>query len=362
LDNIPLLAEKIQPRINPTVAPTLPTRIINPTMKSNNRTIPGERKPARTMRLAMGMQPYDILNNLDHIQPTVSIRQLLVVSPKCRSELNYSLIRKRSKEINVHDISIDPGAPIVDVMIDGSLIPGVQIDGGSSVNLMNQETMDEIGLTRMIPTPIILRMADQSKVKPLGILKQVPTLVGGIEYKIDYIIFKITKSISSYPILLGRPWLYLAKAKDDWGKDTLTIGKGSQKTSLPIYPPIYRRETQEEDTNVTSENSYDSDSEGEMYEPIKHVTTYPKPYHCLGLGEYFTPLVDPNDSDDAILAWQQSEVHNISIQEDSELEPELESDSKEMEEFLRDDDPTPLKMDTLKIAYKEMNLGTNEDP
>jgi hypothetical protein len=26
---------------------------------------------------------------------------------------------------------------------------------------------------------------------------------------------------------------------------------------------------------------------------------------------YFTPLVDPNDSDDAILAWQQSEVHNM---------------------------------------------------
>jgi hypothetical protein len=56
-------------------------------------------------------------------------------------------------------------------MIDGSLIQGVQIDGGSSVNLMNQEIMDEIGLTNMISIPIILRMEDQSKVKPLGILK-----------------------------------------------------------------------------------------------------------------------------------------------------------------------------------------------
>jgi hypothetical protein len=82
LENIPLLVEEIQPRITPTVAPTLPTRIVNPTMKSNNRTIPGKKKPACTMRLAMGMQPYDILNNLDHIQPTISMRQLLVVSPK----------------------------------------------------------------------------------------------------------------------------------------------------------------------------------------------------------------------------------------------------------------------------------------
>ena len=60
-------------------------------------------------------------------------------------------------------------------MIDGSLIHGVQIDGGSNINLMNQETMDEIGLTNMISTLIILRMANQSKVKLLGILKQVPT-------------------------------------------------------------------------------------------------------------------------------------------------------------------------------------------
>jgi hypothetical protein len=42
LDNIPLPVEEIQPRINPTVVPTLPTRIVNPTMKSTNRTIPGK--------------------------------------------------------------------------------------------------------------------------------------------------------------------------------------------------------------------------------------------------------------------------------------------------------------------------------
>ena len=126
-----------------------------------------------------------------------------------------------------------------------------------------------------------------------------------------------------------------------------------------MYPPIYREETQEEDTNVTSDNSYDSDSEGEMYEPIKYVASNSTPYTCLGPSEYFTPLVDPNDSDNAILAWQQS-VYNISIQEGSELEPECAFDFKELEELSMDDDPTPLKMGTLKIAYNEMNLGTKD--
>jgi len=103
-------------------------------------------------------------------------------------------------------------------MIDGSLIYGVQVDSGSSVNLMNFETMEELGFTTMTPTPIILRMADQSRIKPLGMLSQIITTIGGIDYKIDYIVFKLSESISSYLILLGRPWLYSAKARDDWGK------------------------------------------------------------------------------------------------------------------------------------------------
>ena len=109
--------------------------------------------------------------------------------------------------MDVHDISMDPGAPTVDVFIDGCFIQGAQIDSGSSVNLMSAETMEEIGLTNMTTIPIILRMVDQSRVKPLGIVKRVPTLIGGISFKISYIIFKVFDSLSPYPILLGKPWL-----------------------------------------------------------------------------------------------------------------------------------------------------------
>jgi hypothetical protein len=116
------------------------------------------------MKLAVGMDPYDILTNMDNIQPQITLRQILAIAPRCRSELSSSLVRKRDKMVNVNDISLDPGAPIVDVIIDGSLIHGVQVDSGSSVNLMNVDTMEELGLTTMTTTPIILRMADQSRV------------------------------------------------------------------------------------------------------------------------------------------------------------------------------------------------------
>ena len=92
---------------------------------------------------------------------------------------------------------------------------------------MNVDSMEEIGFKTMTTIPIILRMADQSRVKPLGILKQVLTTIGRIDFQIDYIVFKVTKSISPYPILLGRPWLFNGQVKEDWRKDTIIVGKGN---------------------------------------------------------------------------------------------------------------------------------------
>jgi hypothetical protein len=47
-----------------------------------------KRKHNCIMKLAMGMDQYDILSNLDQIQPQISLRQLLALAPKCRSELS----------------------------------------------------------------------------------------------------------------------------------------------------------------------------------------------------------------------------------------------------------------------------------
>jgi len=163
-----------------------------------------KRKAPYTMKLTIGMEPYNALANLDKIQPEIKMKQLLATSPKCRSDLSTSLVRKRIKLLELHEITIDFGAQAtVEVIIDGTLIQGVLIDSGSKVNLMNFETIEELELTTITATPNILRMADQSRVKPLGMLIQILTTIGGIDYKIDYIVFKLNESISSYPILLG---------------------------------------------------------------------------------------------------------------------------------------------------------------
>ena len=174
--------------------------------------------------------------------------------------MTSSLVRRRQRNKEIHEVSLnpDPGAPTIDVSIDGVLITGVQVDGGSSVNLMTTDTMKELEMSDLLPTDLLLRMIDHSKVLPVGILVNVDTNIAGIVYKIDYVVFQLKSLTLSYPILLGRPWLFDAKARNDWGRGTLTIGRRRNKIVSQMYPVRYYGESQLPHTDFTSNND-DSD-------------------------------------------------------------------------------------------------------
>lgn len=135
--------------------------------------------------MARDLFSYDILKNLKAIGSNISIRQLLVMAFQCRTSSQASLIHQRNKTKDVRGIGFnpDPDSPIVNIVINGVLITGVQIDGGSSVNLMSAKTMEELRLTQLKPTTLILRMANQNQVKPMGFLLVVHTIIVSIEYK-----------------------------------------------------------------------------------------------------------------------------------------------------------------------------------
>ena len=144
-------------------------------------------KKHKPLGIVSNMEPYDILQDLDAIQPTMTMKQLLAVSLECRTTLTSSLVHRRQRNKEIHEVSLnpDPGAPTIDVSIDGVLITRVQVDGGSSVNLMTADTMEKLGLSDLLPTDLLLQMADHSKVLPVGVLVNVDTNIAGIVYKID---------------------------------------------------------------------------------------------------------------------------------------------------------------------------------
>ena len=60
------------------------------------------------------------------------------------------------------------GAPELTIKIDGCSVPKVPLDGGSRVNLMLGDIAFDLGYTSFEATDQVLRMADQSRVIPVG--------------------------------------------------------------------------------------------------------------------------------------------------------------------------------------------------
>ena len=128
---------------------------------------------------------YDLLEDLGKLKADITIKQLLGIAPSCRILLQSTLVRKGLKSIVNEATIYYPGVPMVDIVINGIVLRRVQLDGGSSVNLMNLDTMTSLQLTGLQDTKLMLRIADQSRVKPMGIFCSVKTTIVGNSYWID---------------------------------------------------------------------------------------------------------------------------------------------------------------------------------
>ncbi|OAE27280.1 hypothetical protein AXG93_59s1250 [Marchantia polymorpha subsp. ruderalis] len=99
--------------------------------------------------------------------------------------------------------------------------------GNQRANITFNQLLDD-NKTVFEPTTRVLRLADQTRRMPLGMLRNIRTNIGGAEFQLTYIILQpLVKQ--GYDILLGRPWLYGAQVRCDWRRHRL-------KFSHPKYP------------------------------------------------------------------------------------------------------------------------------
>ena len=183
-------------------------------------------------------------------------------------------------------LETDKGQPELTVEIAGCTIPKVPVDGGSSVNLMTEPTAFSLGFEDFKPADRVLRMADQSRVIPVGVLHDVTTLIGGIPFLLTYIIIRPT-SPSTYPVLLGRPWLYGANVKVNWSSKEFSFG--NPRTVISWNLDKYQGETQpgEEYTSGTTDTSSDEEeatTESEEDWSVKLIQDFPIRSKEISLG------------------------------------------------------------------------------
>ncbi|MCO5547618.1 hypothetical protein L7F22_001069 [Adiantum nelumboides] len=125
---------------------------------------------------------------------------------------------------------------VVDAYVKGQRISNVYVDGGAHICVMSEHVFHCLGLKISTPTPYKAKMANNVKVKCLGIVNGVRVKVCEVEVEVD--VYVMPTKGEGYPIILGRLWLMAMQAKQDWGIGMLELSphKGSgKKTKVVRY-------------------------------------------------------------------------------------------------------------------------------
>ncbi|KAH7433536.1 hypothetical protein KP509_07G073900 [Ceratopteris richardii] len=134
----------------------------------------------------------DIVQRLAETKVTLDLATLLRCSPTYKKQFYNEFIkkpRKAKRKEKVDDVvlgtiqsiknQVDSNAPTITVEINGYAVPDAQLDSGAVVNLMTEYMMKALGLTQLEDTPMSLQMADQTEVKPAGLIRRCKLLLVG---------------------------------------------------------------------------------------------------------------------------------------------------------------------------------------
>ena len=86
---------------------------------------------------------------------------------------------------------------------------------------MSEPIMHRLGLEVDGLAPCKTKLADNTNVHCVGVIKALKVKALGTEVVID--VFVMPTKGEGYPLILGRPWLMAIKAKQDWGTGMIKI-------------------------------------------------------------------------------------------------------------------------------------------
>ena len=131
----------------------------------------------------------------------------------------------------------DPRNPIVTISIRGILIPNTLIDLREAINVITLQTVQQLDILNLRPTPTMLELADRSRIKPEGVLDDEIVSLDSWEYPVDLFLLQPKSTSRGHPIVLGRPWLARTHAFIGCRLGEMYLPEGNSFKQVSLYPP-----------------------------------------------------------------------------------------------------------------------------
>ena len=122
---------------------------------------------------------------------------------------------------------LDPGSPVLDVHINGTMVPHTLINLGATINVMTKDTMRKLNLhSSLRKTMTMLQLVDRSTMTLEGIVEDVIVSIDSLEYPANFLVLQPKEKFTRYPLILGRPWLATTDAYISFQSGNVTIKNG----------------------------------------------------------------------------------------------------------------------------------------
>ncbi|GJW38736.1 reverse transcriptase domain-containing protein [Tanacetum coccineum] len=130
----------------------------------------------------------------------------------------------------------DPGSFTLPYFINNMCFNKALANLGASVSVMSYWTYTTLGLGDLIPTKLIVELADRTVKRPKGIVKNVLVGIDKFTFPLDFIILDIPEDFKT-PLILGRPFLSVAHAIINMFKAKITLSVGNDKIFFKSNKP-----------------------------------------------------------------------------------------------------------------------------
>ncbi|GJU11229.1 zinc knuckle CX2CX4HX4C containing protein [Tanacetum coccineum] len=158
------------------------------------------------------------IKDLVENKPRTNDEEEIKMNPRCSALLQNHLPPKEQ----------DPGSFILPCSIGNLDFKNALADLGASISIIPFSMYKRLGIGQLEPINIIIKMADNTKCTPKGIVKNLLTKIDKFIFPVDFVILDLVEDIRM-PIILGRPLLATAHAKVDIFRKSISLEVGSEK-------------------------------------------------------------------------------------------------------------------------------------
>lgn len=171
---------------------------------------------------------YDLRKDLQKLMATISVAQLLDISPSTRQSLkNLLAFPSKERRLLVAHFAGARAENIRKFLVAQNFIDCV-LDGGANCNLISLKTAVRLKLKIQKQRNIFITTIDASTLA-LGVVKGVPVGLGQNAILVDFVVLEN----ATFECLLGRPFLKKSEAQAEWKTNSYSFCFNGVRFTLP---------------------------------------------------------------------------------------------------------------------------------